>query len=152
MGWLVLNFLTCLLWVCGLNPINLPGLMVCSLVYLVFTFFFLSPLYFLLRCLVICWPNCCLKAQSWCSPWVDCLIPWWVDCRFAVLFSVCGLPSPSPLVQCLLRRPSHPYFLARPNAPAAIWPSIENTYGLSNPLPSKPSIVFLTSKTILQSA
>ena len=33
-----------------------------------------------------------------------------------------------------------------PNAPAAILPSIENTYALSNPFPSEPSIVFSPQK------
>ena len=40
--------------------------------------------------------------------------------------------------------PSHPQFLARANAPAAILPSVENT--LSNPFPSEPSIVFSPQK------
>ena len=38
--------------------------------------------------------------------------------------------------------PCHPWFLARLNAPAAILSSIESAYVLSNPFPSKPSIVF----------
>ena len=42
--------------------------------------------------------------------------------------------------------PSHPYFLAHPNAPAAILSSIESAYLLSNLFPSKTSIVFSTHK------
>ena len=34
----------------------------------------------------------------------------------------------------------------RPNAPAAILSSIESAYVVSNPFPSKPSIVFLAQK------
>ena len=40
----------------------------------------------------------------------------------------------------------YPHFLARQNAPAAILSSIESVYVLSNPFPSKPSIVFSPQK------
>ena len=47
----------------------------------------------------------------------------------------------------LLKGRSHPWFPARPNAPAAILSPIESTYDLiSNPFPSKPSIGFSVQK------
>ena len=38
--------------------------------------------------------------------------------------------------------------LSRPNAPAAILSSFESTYVLSNPFPSKPSLVFRNHSTV----
>ena len=40
----------------------------------------------------------------------------------------------------------HPQFLASPNPPAAILSSIKSVHVLSNPFPSKPSIVFSAHK------
>ena len=52
----------------------------------------------------------------------------------------------SRLIRRSVKGPSHPQFIARPNTPAAILSSIESTYVLSNPFPSKPSIVFSPHK------
>ena len=59
--------------------------------------------------------------------------------------SVCS--NDSPRVTLSLQGPSHPLFLARPNAPAAILSSIKRAYTvLSDPFPFKPLIVFSAQK------